>query len=113
MKKIIAFIVVLALIMTCTGGCNRAPAEDSSAIEEGDRPGESSLRVLFDLGITGSPVTSEGDRDRSLEEFKQAIEEKGGPKDIAFEFMFYQYRATSPARTALCAMRTLPGCARR
>lgn len=92
MKKIIAFIVMLALIMTCTGGCNKAPAGDSSVIEEETQPDENSLRVLFDLAITGSPVTSEGDRDRSLEEFKEAIEENGGPKDMAFEFMFYQYR---------------------
>lgn len=91
MKRVIAFIVVFALMIACTGGCNKAPAEDGAAVEEEAKTNENSLRVLFDLGITGTPVTSAGDRDRSLEEFKRAIEENGGPKDITFEFMFYQY----------------------
>lgn len=92
MKRVIAFIMVFALMIACTGGCNKAPAEDGAAVEEEAKTNENSLQVLFDMGITRSPVLSEGDRDESLEEFKAASEELGGPRDISFEFIFYQYQ---------------------
>lgn len=49
------------------------------------------LRVLIDFGIAKTSVMYPNDRDKTLKEFKEAIESAGGPRDISFENIYFDY----------------------
>ncbi len=92
-KQLIAFLLLFLLLISITA-CERKGDGTSSVSptgEESTQDHTDALRILVDFGIAKTSVAYPNDRDKTLEAFKKAIEEAGGPRNIVFENIYYDY----------------------
>ncbi len=107
MKKVIALLLTVICLLTLPGcqsggqeSFSTGPDTQSDTPSEGETGGDDGLRVLVDLGICRTYIRTEQQRDKTLEQFKKDIKELGGPTDIEFECIYYDYRAERKSENA-------------
>ena len=107
MKKAIALLLTVICLLTLPGcqsggqeSSSTGPDTQSDTPSEGETGGDDGLRVLVDLGICRTYIRTEQQRDKTLEQFKKDIKELGGPTDIEFECIYYDYRSERKSENA-------------
>lgn len=91
MEKLISILLTLtllcALITACKSGADVYDPQPTSA---GEAAEADPLRILIDFPFGGSHT--QASRDKTLEGFKKEIIQAGGPDDITFECIYFDYQ---------------------
>lgn len=91
MKKKCVLLLVLILSIAGITACSKSDINNSqpSSAEETLQADEGSLRILIDF--PSWPPHTEATRDRNLKDFKNKIIKAGGPRDIIFDCIYFDY----------------------
>lgn len=86
-----AFLLLMVVLIILSACESKKSGEDAIQTTSKVSTDGDPLRVLIDFGIAKTSVMYPNDRDKTLNEFKEAIETAGGPMDISFENIYYDY----------------------